>query len=120
MVKLIIRWVISAVAIWITTSIMPGIAVHGGVETYLLIAVVLGLVNALVRPVIMLLTCPFVILTLGLFTLIVNTMMLLLTAWFIPTFDIKGFWYAFFASLVISIVTGILSVFVSDDKNDDD
>lgn len=116
MIRLLVRWVISAFSIWVAVKLVPGIVYSGPAGTLLLIALVFGLVNALVRPLLTLLSCPLVILTLGLFLLVINALMLQLTAWIIgPHFIINGFWPALWGSLIISIVSGILNVAIKDD-----
>ncbi len=100
---------------------MPGMTVYGDGFTWFLnlfiVAAVLGFLNAIIRPIVTLLTCPLVILTLGLFTLIINAMMLSLTNWLLPNIlTVNGFWTTFFAALIISIIAGILSIFVYDDN----
>ena len=118
---LILRWLILAIAIAVTAMFFPGVTVHGTGSGYLInlivIAAVFGLVNAIVRPIVTLLTCPLVVLTLGLFTLIINAMMLSLTDWLLPNIlTVDGFWTTFFASLVISIISGVLGIFLHDDS----
>ena len=79
--KLIVRWLISALALFVAGLVVPGITVSGNAWiAYAVMAVVLGLVNAIIRPLLKLLTCPLIILTLGLFTIVINTVMLLLTS----------------------------------------
>jgi putative membrane protein len=119
MKSLIIRWAILAAAIAATAWLLPGVMVQGSGTQYLInlfvIAAVLGLVNAIIRPIVMLLTCPLVILTLGLFSLVVNALMLSLVDWLLPSIlTVDGIWTTFFASLIIAIIAGLLSVFVSD------
>lgn len=119
MVKyVLVRWGILAAAIAATAWLMPGVMVHGeGTNWFInlfIVSAVLGLVNAIVRPIITLLTCPLVILTLGLFLLVINAMMLSLTSWLLPTIlTVDGFWTTLFASVVISIVSGLLNMFVT-------
>ncbi|MBN1992857.1 MAG: phage holin family protein [Anaerolineae bacterium] len=115
---LFLRWIILAIAIGITAWIMPGFQIHGAFWLNLvIIAAVLGLVNAIIRPIVMFLTCPLIILTLGLFTLVVNALMLSLTDWLLPNIlSVEGFWTTFFSALIISIVSGLLGVFVHDDS----
>ena len=119
---LFLRWLVSAVAVGLTAWLMPGMIVHGnGLNWFFylfIIAAVLGFLNAIIRPIVTLLTCPLVILTLGLFTLIINAMMLSLTNWLLPNIlTVNGFWTTFFAALIISIIAGLLSIFVHDDSN---
>jgi putative membrane protein len=98
------RTAISAFALWATTQIVPGIAV-GGLLSLLLAALAFGLVNAVVRPVAVVLSLPLTILTLGLFLLVVNAAMLGLTALLVPGFRVAGFWPALWGALVMSIMS---------------
>ena len=122
--KLIVRLVINALALWIAITLIPGFNFEGSNVSLLIIALLFGLVNALVRPIIILLTCPLVLLTLGLFVLVINTIMLTLTVWLSgpDVFDLgltsSGFWTTFLAAIIISIVSGILSTFLKDDRED--
>jgi len=118
-VKLLIHWVIIALALAAAAYLVPGIRVTDtealpGWATVAIMAVIFGLVNALIRPVLRFLTCPLIILTLGLFTLVINALMLLLASWigtqFGVGFHVEGFWAAFWGALVISIVSWILSM----------
>jgi putative membrane protein len=85
----------------------------------MLIALIFGLVNALVRPFLLLLTCPFLILTLGLFVLVINTVMLELTAWLAgPVLTIQGFWSAFLGALIISVVSSFINLLVKDEREE--
>lgn len=102
------RIFINFIAILGTAQIVHGIQVEG-IETALLAALVFGLVNAIIRPVLLLLSLPLTILTLGLFTFVVNALMLLLTAFILPGFVITGFWVAVLAAILISLFSAILS-----------
>ena len=119
--KLLIRWVISALALFAAAWLVPGITVDGnGWVVYAVMAVILGLVNAIVRPLLKLLTCPLILLTLGLFVLVVNGLTLWLasavaTDWFNVGFYVDGFWSAFLGALIVSIVTVVLSALVRED-----
>jgi putative membrane protein len=110
--RLVVRILVNAVALWVATFV-PGISVHGGFGTLLLVALVFGFVNALVRPILSLLSCPLIVLTLGLFTLILNALMLQLTAWlggkFGIDFRVDGFLAAFLGAIVVSVVSTVLS-----------
>ena len=115
MKSLLIRWGVIAVAVWLTAMIMPGMSIAGGIIGVLLVSLVFGLINAIIKPIVKLLTCPLVIFTMGLFTLVINTLMLMLTAWIVPQYlQIGGFFTALLASIVISIVTMIIDVVVPD------
>lgn len=116
--RFIIRVLISALALWVAIQIVPGVEYHGEWARLLLVALVLGLLNALVRPLLIFLSCPMLILTLGLFTLVINAFVLWLTSALSGTlglgFHVTGFWAAFLGALVVSIVSILLSVFVPD------
>jgi putative membrane protein len=120
--NLLIRWFVNAVAVFIAVRFVPGIAVtpENPLLTIVLVAAVLGLVNALVRPILEFLTCPLILLTLGLFTLVINALMLLLTGWLADQvnlgFYVQGFGAAFWGALVISIVSFILSLIFKEEK----
>jgi len=90
---LVIRWVLTSVALWLTSRLVSGIVVDG-VLPLVLAAIVLGFVNAIVRPLVLVLTLPFNILTLGLLTFVINGAMLKLTAGMVPGFRVEGFWSA--------------------------
>jgi putative membrane protein len=109
--RLILRWVVLALAIWAATAIVPGITVHGGARTYLWVALLFGLINAVLGSIIKVLTFPVTLVTFGLFIWVINAAMLELTARWSIKLDIKDFWTALLASLIISIVSSLLSVF---------
>jgi len=90
---------------WIATLVVPGITVHGGVGTYLWVALLFGLINSIFGSIIKVLTFPVSIVTFGLFLFVVNAAMLSLTARWSSKLDITGFWSALFASLIISFIT---------------
>jgi putative membrane protein len=121
MSRLLIRWLINAIALWVAIQVVPGLeyTAESGVSL-LIIALIFGLVNALVRPVLLLLTCPLIILTMGLFLLIVNALMLSLTAWLSGIFGLgltlEGFWPTVLGALVISVVSGIINMLVKDER----
>jgi putative membrane protein len=123
--KLIIRWAISAFSLFVAAWLVTGIHVDdgGGWVVYAVMALILGLVNAFVRPLLKLLTCPLIMLTLGLFTLVVNAITLWLAAgaanYFGVGFYIENFWAAFWGALIVSIVSVVLNVFVKDEEKKD-
>jgi len=123
MFRFLIRLVVNAVAIWAAVEFVPGLNYVGSTASLLLVALVFGVVNALVRPLLLLLTCPFIILTLGLFVLVVNTIMLSLTVWLSGIFDLgltsTGFWATFLGALVISIVSSLINLIIKDNDEDD-
>jgi len=111
--SLILRWLISTLAIFVAVYLVPGIGFAGPGWELGLVALVFGLVNAALRPLLTLLTCPLIILTLGLFGLVINALLLLLTAQIAASlgvqFTVDGFWTAVLGGLVIAIVSVILS-----------
>jgi putative membrane protein len=107
----LISWLIYALAILITAYLIPGIKLTGYVAA-LATAVVLGLINTFIKPVLLLLTLPLNILTLGLFTLVINALLIMLTSAIVPGFHVDGFWHALLFSLVLTVVNFVLS-FVS-------
>ncbi len=120
MISILIRWVILTIAIGITAYIVPGVDFQGGIFSLIWVAAIFGVVNAVVRPILTLLTCPFVLLTLGLFMLVINTLMFMLTARLTDALDVSSFWSALFASVIISIISAVLTMVIGDDKDDDD
>ncbi len=119
--KLLIRWVITSLSLFLAAWIVPGIRVTSdGWGTFAVMAVILGLVNATVRPLLKLLSCPLVILTLGLFVLVINGLTLWLASsiavsWFHVGFHIDGFWAAFLGALIVSLVSVVLSALVREE-----
>ena len=105
----IIRLVINMIALSITASLLPGIQINGGAGTLLLVALVFGIVNSIVKPILLLLTCPFVILTLGLFIFVVNGLMLLLTSALLgSSFVVNGLGTAIIGGIVMGIAAMII------------
>ncbi len=104
--SIILRIIVNAIAIAITAAILPGIHVtNNDVGTYLIIGIVFGLVNAVVKPIVTLLTCPLVIVSLGLFILVINGLMLMLTAALIPErLTIDGFGWAIIGGIIMGVV----------------
>lgn len=119
--NLILRWLITAAAVWAAAHFVPGIRYEGGVVTLLVVALVLGLVNALVRPLVKALACGVIVLTLGLAIFIINALMLLLAEWILNQFgyrfEVDGFMPALIGSIVISLVSWLLSIFLIDDDD---
>ncbi len=104
MAKFLIRAVVSALALWLAAVLIPGIAFHG-IGSLILAAVLLGVVNAVVRPILVVLTLPLTILTLGLFLLVVNAAMLGVVGALIPGFTVDGFWAALLGAMVVGVVS---------------
>lgn len=114
--KLILRWIVLTISIWVIAAIVPGIHVTGGVKTYLWLALVFGLINAILGNVIKVLTFPLSLLTFGLFLLVINAGMLGLTARWTSSLSIDGFWSAFFGALLISMIGQLLTRLVKKAK----
>ncbi|MGH2521766.1 MAG: phage holin family protein [Anaerolineales bacterium] len=119
MTKLILRWAINAIALWVAITYVPGIHAQGGWPAILGLALIFGLVNALLRPLLEILTCPFIILTLGLGVLLINALLFWLTGLigqqFGIGFTVDGFWPAFFGALVVSVISIVLSLLIRDE-----
>ncbi|HYI08934.1 MAG TPA: phage holin family protein [Thermoanaerobaculia bacterium] len=101
---LLIRWIVNTLALFLVVTVVPNFSYRSWVSLAIA-AAVLGLLNALVRPILFVLTLPLTVLTLGLFLLVLNAIMLELTAWLVPGFDIQGFGWAIVGALVLSIVS---------------
>lgn len=112
--RFLLRFLTNAAALWVATRIVPGVTFTGGWVTFLAVSLVLAVINATLRPLVKLLTCPLILLTLGLFALVVNGLMLWLTSSVSQSlglgFHVSGFWAAFFGGLVISIVSTLVSM----------
>jgi putative membrane protein len=106
--RFLARLLLNGIAILVAAWLVPGLQL-AGTGSALIAGAILGLVNALVRPVLFLLTLPFTLLTLGLFIFVLNALCLGLTAALVPGFEIAGFWSALFGALVVSIVSWILN-----------
>jgi putative membrane protein len=113
-----LRWLISTLAIFAAVKLVPGITFVGPGWELGLIAMIFGLVNLALRPILTILTCPLVVLTLGFFGLVINALLLSLTSQIAAglgfRFEIDGFWPAFWGGLVISLVTTVLSILAGD------
>jgi len=120
--NLLIRWVVSSLSLLVAAWLVPGIHAEKNSWTlFAVMAIILGLVNAIVRPVLKLLSCPLVILTLGLFVLVINGITLWLASyiavnWIHVGFYVDGFWSAFLGALVVSIVSVILTAMLREER----
>lgn len=119
MTRFLLRWLINTAALYVAVLVVPGIEFFGEWTGILWVALIFGLLNTLLRPLLKLLALPLIILTLGLFTIIINTLLLMLTSYigqsFGLGFTVDGFWSALLGSLVISLVSVVLSMFVRDE-----
>lgn len=119
--RFILRWLINVVALYVAVAIVPGITTQStNWVSFLILALIFGLLNALLRPLLKFLTCPLIILTLGLFTLVINTFMFwlagLIGTRFGVGFTVDGFWPAFLGGLVVTVISVALTMIFKDDK----
>ena len=110
---ILIRWLILTVAILSAAYLLDGMEVRGFTSAFFA-AAVLGILNAILRPVLIILTLPLNILSLGLFTFVINAFLLKMASGVIPGFEVHGFWPALFGSLIISLVSWLLSSLIND------
>lgn len=112
--NLLIHWGFNAVALWVAAYFISGLDFRGDLLHLILVAAVFVLVNSLLRPLLTVLTCPLIVLTLGLFTLVINALMLVVTGWLSERWDlgftVAGFWPAFWGGLVVGLVSLLLSM----------
>jgi len=114
----LIRLLVNAAALWVATRLVPGVTFDGGTLPFLGVALVFGVVNAFVRPLMQVLTFPLILFTLGLFLLVVNGLMLWLTSSLSASlglgFHVTGFWAAFWGAIVVSVTSLLLSTLIRD------
>jgi len=120
MKSFLIRWMINTIALSAAVQVIPGLHFTDGPVQLLAVALVFGVVNAVLRPIVTVLSCPLVLVTLGLFTLVINGLMLMATArlaevWHLG-FRVDGFWPAFWGGLVVGLVSLALALLVGDDR----
>lgn len=122
--KLILRWFIIAISLYVAVLIVPGISVEGEAWiAFSIMALVLGLVNAIIRPILKFLSCGFIIITMGLFAFVINAATFMLASeisqnWFNIGFYVDNFWSALLGSLIVSIVSVVLSNILIDKKKE--
>jgi putative membrane protein len=121
--RLVLRVIITAIALAVTVWLLPGIHVdpRNGTLAVVVTAIIFGLVNAFVRPILTLLSCGLIVVTLGLFLFVINAAMLALASWIAVNwfgigFYIDNFWWALLGSIVVSIVSFVLSMFLPDER----
>jgi putative membrane protein len=105
----VIHWIIRALAVVITAYLLPGVRLSGFFAA-LVTAIVLGLINTFIKPLLLLLTLPLNILTLGLLTLVINALLIMLTSAIVPGFKVEGFWWALLFSLVLALINYALGM----------
>lgn len=120
--RFLIRLLATAASLWVAVELVPGISYTGGILGLLGVALVFGFVNAVIRPILQVLTCPLVVLTLGLFVFVLNAFMLWLTSRLSLAlglgFVVDGFWAALVGALIVSIVSTVLNLFVGEREAD--
>ena len=120
--RFLLRWVITGLAVFAAAAIVPGIQVESsGWVVYAIMALILSLVNSFIRPILKFLSCPLILLTLGIFTLVINGLTFWLSAtiatdWFHLGFTVKDFWSAFLGGLVVSLVSIFFNLILKDER----
>lgn len=111
--NLIIRLLITAIVAYLLTKILPGVHFEG-FSTAIIFAIVLGVLNVIVKPILSLFGLPLTIITLGFFALVINALIILIADYFIDSMEINGFWWAFIFSILLSIITSLANSIFSD------
>jgi putative membrane protein len=127
--RFLIRTVVTAIALWVSTLIVDGITVSGestfaNVATLVAVAVIFGLVNAIIKPIVKILGCLFYIVTLGLIAFVVNALLFLLVDWLADLlnlpFRVDGFWAAFWGAIIVGVVSWLINLVIPDPKPDNE
>jgi putative membrane protein len=111
MASFVVRWLVTTLAVFVAAHIVPGVSYGGEWSSLFGASLLLGILNAFVRPALLLLSLPWIIITMGIFILILNALLLMFVSAVIPGFAVSGFWSAFFGSIVVSLVSWPLSCF---------
>lgn len=117
--RLLIRLAINAVALWVTAAILPDMSIEEGFGNLLLVALIFGVVNTLIRPIVKLLALPLRVMTLGLITIVINGLMVIITAWFVDVLVLDGGFFRQLligtaAAIIISVISTVLSFLLPD------
>jgi putative membrane protein len=118
MSKLLVRWVGNVVALFVAAWVLSGISYGDQWWTLFIAAAVFTLINAWVKPVLTVLSIPFIVVTLGLFYFLINVFMLYLTDWLVPHFEIRSFWWGVLGAIIVSFVNWLMSMVLPDDEDD--
>ncbi len=113
--KLLIKLLLNGLAVYATAALLPGIGVTGYFAA-VLVAIVLGILNTLLKPLLVVLTIPITIFTLGLFLIVIDALILMLAGWFLDGFVVDGFWWALLGSLILALITSVLEKLVYDER----
>jgi len=108
LVRFLLFWAVNTLSLWVTGQIFAGMRFDGWTAV-LVSGLLFGLVNATLKPILVILTAPITILTLGLFLLVINALLLLLVAWLVPGFHLNGFWYALLVSIFVSVFSFLVN-----------
>ncbi len=117
MPKLLVRWICNVIALFVAAWVLSGVSYGNQWWTLFIAAAVFTLVNAWVKPILTVLSIPFIVLTLGLFYFLINVLMLYVTDWVVPDFEIKTFWWGVLAAIIVSLMNGLLNLFLPDDDD---
>jgi putative membrane protein len=109
----LLHWAITALSLWLVSLLFKGLKFDNA-ASLIISALLLGLANALVKPLLIILTLPLTLVTFGLFVLVINALMILLVAWIVKGFKVSGFWTAFFAAIFISLLSILIGSLVSE------
>ena len=116
--KFLAQLIISALAVIITSLILPGVHIDSPL-TGLIVAAVLAVLNAIIKPILVILTIPITVITLGLFLLVINAALILLASYLVNGFNVQGFWTALFFSIILSLVTSVFNNLSKDSSNNE-
>lgn len=116
LVPFLVQWLITSLSLWASSYVFAGLKFENA-RALVISALLLGFANAIVKPLLIILTLPLTLVTFGLFLLVINALMILLVAWLVKGFTISGFWTAFFASIFISVLSFLIGAFFSGDGN---
>jgi putative membrane protein len=111
----LVRLIVSTLAILVTSMVLPGVHIDSAI-TGIIVAAVLALLNAIVKPVLVVLTIPISVFTLGFFLLVINAFIILMTSNLVKGFKVEGFWTAFFFSIILSLVTSVFNMLGEKEK----
>jgi putative membrane protein len=115
--KFLVQLIVSAIAVIVTSLVLPGVQIDNPV-TAIIVAAVLAFLNAILKPLLVVLTIPISILTLGLFLLVINALIILLAAKIVPGFTVSGFWAALFFSIILTLITSLFNSFGAKEEDE--
>jgi putative membrane protein len=116
--RFIVKLLVTALAVWVAAYVLPGVHLENDAKTIIIVALVLALLNAIVKPILIILTIPVTIVTLGLFLLVINALMVVWTTKLVDGFKVDGWLTAVFFSLIVSVVSYILHSIAKDRRRD--